>query len=163
MHGPAESCKASLRICILIQETKEGLATILPSMPLQPQVHRAQPCIAGERGRLGLNTGLIDCCLQPHFFFFFVPQVPPAISTGAFQIPSVMCASSLKKTKKYFIECSGTVRVIKLVCHAGVFNTISRSLAKPATARRSPKQNGVIQFVLKAVAQAPSDGNLHTI
>lgn len=63
------------------------------------------------------------------------------MSSGAFQMPSVLCASSLKKTSGYFMEDSGMVRPTELVWHTGVFNSGSRSLAKPARARRSSKQN----------------------
>lgn len=130
-----QSCKAALCICILNQETKEGLAALLPST--HPCSHGcAEPGPVLLPDRPGLDMCLIDCCLQPQVF---VPQVPPAISAGAFQIPSVMCASSLRKTRKYFIECSGMVRLIKLVWHTGVFNTISRSLAKPARSKEKPQ------------------------
>lgn len=47
------------------------------------------------------------------------------------------------------MEYSGMVRLIELVRHRGGFNPLSRSLAKPARARRSSKQNGETQLILK--------------
>lgn len=129
-----------------------GCSPPFPSAPLQ--LHPAPDF--GEAGSEQTMASLLSPAPV------FVPQVPPAISAGAFQIPSATCASSLKKTRKHFIGCSGTVGLIELVWHTGVFNTRSRSLAQPARARRSPKPSRGMQSARKAVAQAGSDGNLHT-
>lgn len=139
MHSPAESCKTSLHLHLHAGNIAG------PAAPLHAPAARVWERAGAEHRFDRLLSSAT----------FFVPQVPPAISTGAFQIPPLMCASSLKKTRRYFIKCSSMVRLIKLVWHTGVFNTIPRLLAKPARAR-SPNQNGGMQPVLQAVAQATS-------
>lgn len=91
------------------------------SSPAQP-AGAPSPAHAVEKSRMAPNT--LDTLLFPGTFF--VPQVPSAIRAGAFQMPPAVRASSLKKTRRYFMECSSMVRLIKLVWHTGVVNTIPR-------------------------------------
>lgn len=70
-HGPAELQSLSLHLHSHPGDKRwAGCSALLPSPPLQPQVHQAQPCVVRERHRLGLNICLIDRCLQLHFFLF---------------------------------------------------------------------------------------------
>ena len=93
MHSPAESCNASLCICILIQETKEGLTAVSPLCSHTPAAAGASsPALYCWGERQAGYEHMFDRLLSPATFF--VPQVPPAISTGAFQMPSVMCVQA---------------------------------------------------------------------